>query len=668
MADDQRRPPVVNSPVVLVPLLIGVGALFATILWFSARREAAAIYGIIRSIELPFLSRFMPYAEHFTLESLRSGTVPAFSMIYANALVYGLIFTALIFLLMMLALNRLDRHSIMDQVTIKSENGRSPEEVMKKLAVVEPSVRFFFDYDIMSLPTTEGTARQPMRAIELLLYTDAIRAVEVDPTHEKMPDLDVNSDRLASWLADRFGPINPFMQDGAKRRLLDKREIERAVDALSWYSILILYPALLRVHAFYVEDKTGYETTQNMISDFIDGIWDELNGFKKEFGPAIALGYASDADREERNALYRAQLAAGGAKKGRKAKKAHSLASEAESLGIEGSTILDNMTELARVYRRGRIDRGEIPSDGTFERESAGTSPRDKKAPPPQNLLFFGEVLSERGPGLSCVAKARDGLKDVLTRHLGSQRKLYPVGTDPKTGLVLYDKQINTTEQKAFNTKAQERLATAERTLEDILFRHQFEFSVVGGALDRARKYGIMPPNLFRWLRFSDETVPFWWFIQNLGMPAAYPENAAHYEHYQAEKIIGVAIERPHVNTCIDGIRLEAIRYLVPERIEELRAILGRDAIIRRMVGGGRAEPAFGIAGQSLDSIVSDIEQGNLRSAATAPPQVAPVARPSQSRVVMARSSIASPPQQEEQSGVATRESILSAFDLDDDD
>ncbi|NJM82514.1 MAG: hypothetical protein HC844_08455 [Tabrizicola sp.] len=667
MAEDQKRPPVVNSPVVLVPLLIGVGALFATILWFSARREAAAIYGIIRSVELPFLSQFMPYAQHFTLESLRTGTVPAFSMIYANALVYGLTFTALIFVLMMLALNRLDRHSIMDQVTIKSDNGRSPEEVMRKLAVVEPSVRFFLDYDIMSLPTTEGTARQPMRAIELLLYTDAIRAVEVDPTHERLPDLDVDRDRLAPWLSDRFGPINPFMQDGAKRRLLDKREIERAVDALSWYSVLVLYPALLRIHAFYVEDKNGYETTQNTISNFIDGIWDELNGFKKEFGPAISLGYASEADREERNALYRAQRATGGAKKGRKGKKGKPLATETESLGIEGSTILDNMTDLARVYRRGRMDRGEIPSDGTVARDSAGSSPRDKKAPPPQNLLFFGEVLSERGPGLMSVATAREGLKDVLTRHLGSQRKLYPVGTDPKTGLVVYDKQINTTEQKAFNTKAQERLATAERTLEDVLFRHQFEFTVVGGALDRARKYGIMPPNLFRWLRFCDETVPFWWFIQNLGMPAAYPENAAHYEHYQVEKIIGVAIERPHVSTCIDGIRLEAIRYLVPERIEELRAILGRDAIIRRMVGRGRAEPMPGVTGQSFDSIVSDIEQGNLLSATAAPPPAAPAARAPQNRI-LPRSSAANASAHAEQPGVATRESILSAFDLDDDD
>jgi hypothetical protein len=668
MADDQRRPPVVNSPVVLVPMLIGVGAIFATILWFSARREAAAIYGIIRSIELPFLSQFMPHAEHFTLESLRTGTVPAFSMIYANALVYGLIFTALILFLMMLAFNRLDRHSIMDQVTIKSDTGLSPEEVMKKLAVVEPSVQFFLDYDIMSLPTTEGTARQPMRAIEVLLYTDSIRAVKVDPTHEKLPDLDVDRDKLASWLADRFGPINPFMQDGAKRRLLDKREIERAVNELSWYSVLVLYPALLRIHAFYVEDKTGYETTQNTISDFIDSIWAELNGFKKEFGPAISLGYASDADREERNALYRAQRANGVGKKGRKAKNAKALATEAEHLGIEGSTILDNMTELAHVYRRGRMDRGDILSDGTFERESAGTFPRDKKASPPQNLLFFGEVLSERGPGLMCVSKAREGLKDVLTRHLGSQRKLYPVGTNPKTGLVIYDKQINTTEQKAFNTKAQERLATAERTLEDVLFRHQFEFTVVGGALDRARRYGIMPPNLFRWLRFCDETMPFWWFIQNLGMPAAYPENAAHYEHYQAEKIIGVAIERPHVNTCIDGIRLEAIRYLVPERIEELRAILGKDAIIRRMVGQGRTEPMLGFEGQSFDSIVSDIEQGNLPPATAVPPLVAAGARAPQSRS-MARPNTAgaalthaAPP------AVATRENILSAFNLDDED
>lgn len=577
MADEHKSNHVMNSPVVLLPLLLGVAIVFATIVWFSARREIAALYGMIRTIEFPFISSFMPHAEHFTLAALRSGRVPGFTMIYENSLIYGLFFTALILLLMILALRRLDRYSILDHVGIKSDLGRKPEEVMAKLAETEPSVRFFLDYDVMDLPTTEGTARQPMRAIELLLYTNAIRAVVLDQGHRKPPELDIDRARLEKWMTEKFGPVNPFLQ-GTKRRILDKGEVERAVDELSWYAILVLYPAMRRIHAFYVEDAKGYATVQQGIEDFINGVWVELNGFKKEFRDGITLGFANDADREERNALYKARKSGKGPKAKKRRKK-----DDAPVYHAEASAVIDNLTELARAYRRGRVDRGEIESGAVIERSKAGPA-KQAKPKAPESLLFYGEVLSERGPNLKSVAEAREGLKDILTRHLGSQRRSYPVGTDPKTGLVIYEAKLKSAEEKAFNTKAQERLASAVHAMEGVLFGHQFEFSMVGGALERARRYGIMPPNLFRWLRFCDETTPFWWFVQNLGMPAAYPENAAHFEHYQAEKVIGVAIERPHVNACVDGIRMEAMRYLVPERVEELRSILGRGAITQQIV------------------------------------------------------------------------------------
>jgi hypothetical protein len=650
MAENDRKPNhMANSPLVLIPLLLGVAILFATMAWFGARREMAALYGMIRSVEFPFINRFAPHAEHFTLENLRGGTVPAFGMIYQNSLVYGLFFTALILTLMMLALLRLEKFSILNHVTIRSDKGRTHREVMERLAREEPSVRFFLDYDLMDLPTTEGTGRQPMRAIELLLYTDTIRHVMLDPGSRKPPELDIDTPRLKAFLTGRFGRVNPFVTI-LNRRLRDTAEIERAVDQLSWYAALVLYPALLRVHAFHVENKEGYETTQADIDAFIAGIWEELNGFKKEFGGGIALGFASAADREERNALYRAKRAA---PKGRKRKGA-----AAEEIEIAASTILDNLTDLARVHRRGRIDRGEIEPDGRIDRSLAGPE-RPAKAVPPENLLFFGEVLSERGPGLACVRRAREGLKDILTRHLGTQRNRYPVGTDPKTGLVVYDRRLATPEQKAFNTKAQERLATAEQAVESVLFNHQFEFSATGGALEQARRYGIMPPNLFRWLRFCDETASFWWFIQNLGMPAAYPENAAHFEHYQAERAMGVAVERPHINACIDGIRQEAHRYLVPERVDELRTILGRNAIVTEIVQGDAVAQLM----TDFDKIIAAAAKGQTVPGADSA-NASPVSATS-GNTRFARPGVA--PATGDQPRLASPQGILDAFDLDED-
>ena len=637
---DRKSNHLSSSPFVIGSMVLGVAMIFATVAWVGARRESAALYGLVRSVEFPYLNRFVPHAEWFGLEALRSSAVPGVTTIYENSLVYGLFFTALILVLLMLALLRLDRFSIRPHVSIRNDKGRSPSEVMERLARDEPSTRFFLDYDVLALPTGEGTARQPLRAVELLLYTNTIRSIQIDPTHTEPPTLKLDTDGLRAWMTERFGQENPFIAIPT-RRLLDAAEIDRAVDDLSWYAVLVLYPALWRIHAFHVEGPEGFQTTQDGVDRFISAIWTELNGFRREFRDGIALGFASPADREERNALYRAH---------RTKPKRRSRGTPPPDAEIEANTALDDLTDLGRIYRRGRVDRGEIAPDGVVERSHAGPV-RSKKPAPPENLLFFGEVLSERGPRLACVAEARKSLKDILTRHLGVQRKSYPVGTDPKTGLVVYAARLTTPEQKAFNTKAQERLGRAQKAIESVLWGHQFEFSVTGGALDMARRYGILPPNLFRWMRFSEETTPFWWFVQNLGMPAAYPENAGHYEHYQAEKAMGVAVERPYIDMSLDGIRQEADRYLVPERVDELRTILGKDAIVTRLVDENAVD--------ALMPTVMDKLSSAARDAAAAPTE-----KPARSDAPISRA-VAAPPNARRRP--ATQDGLLRLFDIDED-
>lgn len=644
MASQDHRPsPFSSSPLLLVPLLLALLMGFATLTWLGARREMAALYGMIRSVEFPFINRLVPYAEMFSMDTLRAGQVPGFTAIYLNSLVYGLFFTALTLLVLMLALARLDRFSIMPDVTIKADKGRTPAEVMERLALDEPSVRFFLDYPVLDLPTNEGTARQPLRALELLLYTDVITHVVVDPHGATPPDLEIDADRLRAWMTQRFGPANPFMTIPT-RRLLDVQDIHRAVDSLSWYAALVLYPALQRVHAFHVEDQAGYKTAQAAVDSFIDETWTELNKLKLEFGPGIALGYASEADREERNALYRS----------RTPKRGKGAPVSPEAATYQGSTTLDNLTDLARVHRRGRIDRGEIEADAQVARSLAGPTP-SKSAKSPENLLFFGEVVSERGPGLAVVAKARDGLKLILTRHLGLQTGLYPVAADPKTGLVTYAPRLANAEQKAFNTRAQERLARAQAAIERVLFHHQFEFSVAGGAVELARNYGILPPNLWRWMRFCDETASFWWFIQNLGMPAAYPENAGLYEHYQAERAIGLAVELPHLHTFVEGLRTEAVRYLVPERVDELKTVLGRDVILSKIVGAAMPD---------LVGELGRIAQQQAKAAAEARQTTAATAQTRPPTSIRREGIVRDEPAPRE---VASRSSILDQFDLGDD-
>ena len=68
MADEHKSHHTANSPVVLLPLLLGVAIVFATLVWFAARREIAALYGIVRTIQFPIISSYMPVSyTHLTL-------------------------------------------------------------------------------------------------------------------------------------------------------------------------------------------------------------------------------------------------------------------------------------------------------------------------------------------------------------------------------------------------------------------------------------------------------------------------------------------------------------------------------------------------------------------------------------------------------------------------
>lgn len=590
------RRPLTDNPIILTALILGIVMGFATMLWFAARRETAALYGMVRSIEFPFINRLFPFAEYFRMENLRAGTTPEFAMLFLNSTVYGLIFTVLILGLLFVALMRLDRFSIKPEITIASKYGRTHHEVMEKLAKTEPSVQFFRDYQVLALPTYIGSARQPFKALEVLMYAGAVREVVLDHATGAPPRLEIDEARMQQWFVSRFGPLNPFltMQNG---KLTDVEQIEAAVDALSWETVLILYPAIRRVQAFYTESPKGFKSIRDEVDEFINDIWREINEWKKEFGDAITLGYATPEDRAERNAAYKEKL-----KAAQKERKNRSKGDEPD-FEYEPYTDTRDVSELEKIFIAGQIARDPSRAPA-MERSSSlglvieependqngGAKKKGKKKPgraKPENLLIFGEVLEERGPHMKTVAKARAGLKKVLTRHLGAQAQhedKYPVGEDDKTGQIIYRARINTQQEKAFNQQAQERLAVSASQIEKFLFRHQYEFGIVGGALEKTRKSGIMPPNLFRWMRFCEPKLPLWWFIHNLGMPSAVPENAALYEHYNLEVLTRSPVERPFIRAAIIGLKREAARYLTEETIEELARILGRGAVIDEAV------------------------------------------------------------------------------------
>lgn len=564
-----------NGPVITGAIMFAFVVVGSTLLWVLARPAVALLYGFMRSVELPFLNGLLPHGSEFHLSTLRRGHMPGVWTIYKNSLFYGMFWFTMTFILMFVAISRVSDNAISKFVNIKSKFGHSVRDVLERYATNHAPVRFFNDYDVISLPTEIGTARQSFTALETLLYADVIQSISLDPIGGERPKLNIDEDRMAAWYKARFGKANPFTNRSLlpNPRLMDIDDIERAVDDLSWPSVLILAPAVKRIISFYSEKTSkGLETSNRQIEEFIEGVWKEINTFKQEFGDSITLGAANDWDKAEQIARHaNARRAKGGKSKG----------DDASSTIYEPYISTDAKSSIQRIYETGQIARGEVASGITIDPVMVGPQPNKITPTDPERLLFFGEVLAQRGPTLKSVIEGRAILKDYLTRHLGMQREQYPVGIDPKTELMRFAKTIADGEQQAFNQQAQERLNTGAQAIERCLFRHGYEFGAVGSALDKARESGIMPPSLFRYLRFCDDTQSIWWFVHNLGMPSAVPENAGLFEHYQAERLAGIGLSKPYIRSAIDGLKTEAEKYLTNETVHELNRVLGGNALKR---------------------------------------------------------------------------------------
>jgi hypothetical protein len=508
-----------QSPTVAVLVGLTMVMFFCTVLWVAARREVANIYGVLRSIEFPFIWRYVPGSGNFDRSTLVAGHRPPLESIFINSVYFGFVFFLLIIVLMLLGLMRIEKYSIRKHLQVPSSRGLPPERVMEMYAETVPYVRFYCGYDLLSMSTIEGDARQPMRAMEVIEAAGALRGLEEDYSSGRLPYLVLDEPKLLSWFQDRMGPENPFL--GLDKPALERApEIHEAIAKLPWTTVLILYPALWRKHAFLVEDEDGFETTEGDVNKFIERIWSEMSAFKDEFGDRLRLGFDNEEQRRIQNSLF--QEAQG--KKKRKRKK-------------------------------GKQD-GHDGQDG---------------------LITFGELLAERGPGLKVVEEAYNGLRRILTCHLGRDTELYPLRKG-SNGCIEYGKSASTASEQAFMDATMKKLDQAAGTLaKETIFAHHYLYGLVGGALDNVRRTGIMPPHQFNWIRFYDK--PLWYFVQNLGMPSAIPENAASFEHYCAERVAKTAISAPYIRTSIDGLRKEAEKYLDDDELSRIRETYGAQAI-----------------------------------------------------------------------------------------
>lgn len=509
-----------KSPTIAVVVGVSMVAFFLTVLWIAARPKMAYFYGLIRSVEFPFVWDVVPSSDGFKLGYLLRGYVPPIESIFVHSMYYGIVFVALIVVMMLFALIRLEKYSIAPHMKVASASGVTTDQTMSMYADTIPYVEFYQRFDLLNLSTIEGDARQPMTAMEVLEEAGCVVGIDEDYSSGRLPRLIIDEAPLKDWLVARVGPENPFMAFD-KPRLTRADDIGDAIDSLPWTTILILYPALWRRHSFLVEEITaqdadGFKAAKRDIDDFIERVWREMNTLCDEYGSRLHLGFDNSEHRAILNSLF---IEKNGGKKRRKRK----------------------------------------PED-----ESEG-------------VISFGEMLEERGPKTTVVGEARAGLKRILTAHLCQDTERFPVrvGDD---GRMQFAPRAESPTEVAYMTRAERKLKEAAAKISsETIFAHNYIYGLVGSALENARETGVMQPHLFNWIRFYDK--PLWYFVHNLGMPTAVPENAASFEHYQAERAAKTAISEPFMRNCMTGLATEANKYLVEEERDRLRSKYGGKSV-----------------------------------------------------------------------------------------
>lgn len=82
---------------------------------------------------------------------------------------------------------------------------------------------------------------------------------------------------------------------------------------------------------------------------------------------------------------------------------------------------------------------------------------------------------------------------------------------------------------------------------------HAYVHTVLMRLLFEARRFGVLNPALYLWLRVHDK--PLWYSLHNVGRTTPFPESAATFQHWRAEMKVGRALLRPHIDGLYDAMK-----------------------------------------------------------------------------------------------------------------
>lgn len=91
-----------------------------------------------------------------------------------------------------------------------------------------------------------------------------------------------------------------------------------------------------------------------------------------------------------------------------------------------------------------------------------------------------------------------------------------------------------------------------DERIQAITKKHAYVSTVLSATLVEARKYGVLPPNFFLWLRPLNR--PLWYTLNGVGRSTPFSEASGVHAHRLAELVAGHAIELAYVKKCVEAL------------------------------------------------------------------------------------------------------------------
>ena len=431
---------------------------------------------------------------------------------------------------------------------IRDEQPLGYLDLMRLQAPAFPANDFFLLFPLKDYPTDRGPARLPTTALELLMEADAL--VGIHDTASVEP----SAQDLRGWAIDEDRVTERLVSvfgppnpfSQPEFAFTNSDEISRALHELPWHLVVIIRVCLERIYALGVSGNGNDAFAKVML---------DTDAFLKDVWRELCV--------------HKRRVGVG--------------------------LVLGFIDEDDRILKVAQAEEAKPGSRVQTLRDYL------------DETIDHGGARVRRADTLDVVVRSRQRILDLLTDHL-DRRPDRPVPSalnakgKPK---LLSDLTAVERQRYEMAHKAQVRMVT--QTIRNLLLRNAYAFGLVATLLTDARRAGTLPPALFRWMRFTD--YPMWSFLRCHGGNAPVPEVAGMWDHYQVETKSESPLRRPYLTSAVEGVRLEASKYITDRMRREF-------AVIRiRATAAGKAKEASRVMARTMSQAIVD----GLRTESTVP-------------------------------------------------